>query len=52
MSESLITAEARAMIGRELPTLTGRVNRKEFQRWAVAVKDLNPLYFDEEFAKE
>ncbi|MCM2387579.1 FAS1-like dehydratase domain-containing protein [Streptomyces albipurpureus] len=31
--------------------LTARVEKKEFQRWAAAVGDLNPMYFDEDFAR-
>jgi acyl dehydratase len=46
----LIPAEALAMIGTELEHRTGVVIRKEFQRWAAAVRDLNPLYFDPDFA--
>jgi acyl dehydratase len=41
---------ARAQIGRVLAIKTGTVYAKEFQRWAAAVGDLNPLYFDPEFA--
>ena len=51
MTESLIPPEALAMIGKETGRQTGVVYKKEFQRWAAAVNDLNPLYFDEEFAK-
>jgi|HubBroStandDraft_3_1064219.scaffolds.fasta_scaffold42276_1 acyl dehydratase len=48
---SLIPDEARARIGSETGRATGRVVRQEFQRWAAAVKDRNPLYFDAEFAR-
>jgi acyl dehydratase len=48
----LIPAEALAMIGTELEHRTGVVVRKEFQRWAAAVRDLNPLYFDAGFARQ
>ncbi len=51
MAESLITPEALAMVGRETGGQTGAVYKKEFQRWAAAVNDLNPLYFDEQIAK-
>jgi acyl dehydratase len=47
--ESLVGEEARAVIGRTVAT--GRVVKKEFQRWAAAVDDRNPLYFDDEFAR-
>ena len=30
----------------------GRISRKEFQRFAVAVDDLNPLYFSDEVANK
>ena len=53
MSEetSLIPDEARARIGSETARATGRVVKQEFQRWAAAVKDRNPLYFDADFAR-
>jgi hydroxyacyl-ACP dehydratase HTD2-like protein with hotdog domain len=44
--ESLITPEALAMIGTEQSRSSGIVEKKQFQRWAAAVKDRNPLYFD------
>jgi acyl dehydratase len=50
-ASTLIPPEARAAIGQPLEELTGVVCKKEFQRWAAAVGDLNPLYFDEAFAK-
>jgi acyl dehydratase len=48
---SLIPDEARAMIGSETGRASGRVVKQEFQRWAAAVKDRNPLYFDADFAR-
>jgi acyl dehydratase len=48
---SLVTDEARARIGSESGRAQGRVVKKEFQRWAAAVKDRNPLYFDADFAR-
>jgi acyl dehydratase len=47
----LIPPEALQMIGKDTGARTGVVYKKEFQRWAAAVNDLNPLYFDEDFAK-
>lgn len=47
----LIGAEARALIGVELSRRTGAVDRREFQRWAMAVRDRNRLYFDAEHAR-
>ena len=49
--ESLIPEEARAQVGREIGRAEGQVVRQEFQRWAAALKDRNPLYFDAEFAR-
>jgi acyl dehydratase len=51
MEESLITPEAKAMIGQEVARQSGVVSRKEAQRFAAAVGDLNPLYFDDEAAR-
>lgn len=52
MSDSaLITSEARALIGRETETLLGEISLRDCQRYAIAAGDLNPLYFDEEYAR-
>lgn len=51
MAQSIVTAEARAAIGTVVARKTGTVYAKEFQRWAAAVGDLNPLYFDSDYAK-
>lgn len=51
-SESLVTDEARALIGQALSApLTGTITAKEAQRFALAAGDLNPVYFDEVAAK-
>ena len=50
MEESLITPEAKAMIGKEVGRQSGTLYRKEAQRFAAAVGDLNPLYFDDSVA--
>jgi acyl dehydratase len=51
--ESLITEEARAMIGKESPPrLCGEVYQKEINRFCQAMGDLNPLYIDEEYASK
>lgn len=50
-SESLITNEARALIGRESETYLGEITLTDCQRFAIATGDLNPLYFDEEYAR-
>ena len=49
--ESLIGEDALALIGQEISRAAGTVVKKEFQRWAAAVGDRNPLYFDEEYAR-
>jgi len=51
MSDILVTPELKSAIGRTIDERSGVVYRKEFQRWAAAVGDLNPLYFQEEQAK-
>src|SRR5437868_6949177 len=50
-SESLITDEARATIGRETETVIGEVTLLDIQRYALTIGDDNPLYFDEEYAR-
>ncbi len=49
---SLITDEARALIGKESEPVTGEVYAKDIRRFCYAVGDLNPLYLDEAFAKQ
>lgn len=52
MSDDLIPAEARAMVGQSLSDdVEGEVTAKEAQRFAQAVDDLNPLYFDDAYAR-
>src|SRR3972149_11907709 len=49
--ESLITPEARALIGRENEPVTGHpVTEHEIRRFCCAVDDLNPLYLDPNYA--
>lgn len=48
---SLIPDEARARIGTVLSTSRGAVVRRDWQRWAAAVGDHNPLYFDADYAR-
>jgi hydroxyacyl-ACP dehydratase HTD2-like protein with hotdog domain len=52
MAQSLITDEILSWIGRETPSWTIEVSRLDVQRFAVATDDLNPLYLDEEKAKQ
>lgn len=47
----LITEQARALVGQETETYLGEVTLRDCQRYAIAVGDLNPLYFDEEYAR-
>ncbi len=51
MPESLVPPEAFEMIGKVVGTQSGVVFEKEAQRFAAAVGDLNPVYFDDEAAK-
>jgi acyl dehydratase len=49
--DSLIDAEAAAKVGTVATTARGEMNRREWQRWAAAVGDHNPLWFDTEYAR-
>lgn len=51
MSEPLVDDQARAVIGTVVASASGTVVKKDFQRWAAAVGDRNPLYFDDETAR-
>ncbi|AOS92429.1 MaoC family dehydratase N-terminal domain-containing protein [Mycobacterium intracellulare subsp. chimaera] len=52
MSEdSLIDAESASRVGTVAASATGEVNRRDWQRWAAAVGEDNPLYFDPEYAR-
>lgn len=51
MTESLIDPESAARVGSVVATATGEVSRRDWQRWAAAVDDLNPLWFDAEYAR-
>jgi acyl dehydratase len=48
---ALVTREAKALVGSELSRAHGVVLKREFQRFAVAVGETNPLYFDPEYAR-
>ena len=50
VTEDLIGDEARSVIGRETGRSTVVVSKREFQRWATAVGESNPLYFDADYA--
>jgi uncharacterized OB-fold protein len=49
--DSLIDAESASRVGTIAATGTGEVNRRDWQRWAAAVGDHNPLYFDPDYAR-
>ncbi len=51
MTESLIDAETAARVGSVAATATGEVIRRDWQRWAAAVGDDNPLWFDPDYAR-
>ncbi len=46
MTDSLVDAESAAKIGTVVAVATGEVYRRDWQRWAAAVGDHNPLWFD------
>ena len=50
MEEAGISAEARAMIGRESASQTREVTKTAIRRFARAIGDDSPLYYDEEYA--
>jgi acyl dehydratase len=49
--QSLIDVESASRVGTVAATATGEVNRRDWQRWAAAVGDHNPLWFDPEYAR-
>lgn len=49
--ESLIDAESASRVGTVVATASGEVNKRDWQRWAAAVGDHNPLWFDAEYAR-
>ncbi|WP_445169099.1 MaoC family dehydratase [Mycolicibacterium sp. Dal123E01] len=51
MTDSLIDPETAARVGTVAATATGEVIRRDWQRWAAAVGDDNPLWFDPEYAR-
>jgi len=51
VTESLIDAETAARVGTVAATATGEVIRRDWQRWAAAVGDDNPLWFDPDYAR-
>ncbi|AKK26538.1 MaoC family dehydratase N-terminal domain-containing protein [Mycobacterium sp. EPa45] len=51
MTDSLIDAETAARVGTVAATARGEVIRRDWQRWAAAVGDDNPLWFDPDYAR-
>jgi acyl dehydratase len=51
VTESLIDPETAARVGTVAATATGEVIRRDWQRWAAAVGDDNPLWFDPDHAR-
>ena len=49
--DSLIDPESAAKAGTVAATATGEVNRRDWQRWAAAVGDHNPLWFNPKYAR-
>lgn len=49
--DSLIDAESAACVGTVAATAGGEVIRRDWQRWAAAVGDHNPLWFDPSYAR-
>ena len=48
---SLIDDASASRVGTVAATATGEVNRRDWQRWAAAVGDHNPLWFDPVYAR-
>lgn len=48
---SLIPPDVAARVGTVAATAEGEVDRREWQRWAAAVGDHNPLWFDTDAAR-
>lgn len=49
--KTLIDPESASRVGTVAATATGEVHRRDWQRWAAAVSDDNPLWFDPEYAR-
>lgn len=52
MPQSLVPDAAFGLTGEQIYQCTGTVCAAEFQRWAAAVGDLDPVYFDESAARQ
>ena len=51
-ADSLIDPESAAKVGQVVAVATGEVYRRDWQRWAAAVGDHNPLWFDPDYARQ
>ncbi|OBK25957.1 acyl dehydratase [Mycobacterium asiaticum] len=51
MTESLIDPESAQRVGTVVATASGEVTKRDWQRWAAAVDDHNPLWFDSDYAR-
>lgn len=51
MPEDLIPPEAKAMIGSSMGSGTLVIDGRQARKWAAAVDDRNPIYWDEDAAK-
>ena len=49
--DSLIDADAASRVGTVAASAAGEVNRRDWQRWAAAVGDHNPLWFEPAYAR-
>lgn len=49
--KTLIDPESASRVGTVAATATGEVQRRDWQRWAAAVGDDNPLWFDPDYAR-
>ena len=49
--DSLIDAKSASRVGTVAATATGEANRRDWQRWAAAVDDHNPLWFEPDYAR-
>ena len=48
----MLDASIHSRLGQQIHEARGTVSPAEFQRWAAAVGDLNPIYFDVDAARE
>ena len=51
-ADSLIDPDSAEKIGTVVAVATGEVYRRDWQRWAAAVGDHNPLWFEPDYARK